>query len=67
MLLIEIFPILPLSLNVQFKKLEAAGYKIFKTNSLDWWKNPKREARMLASKLIKADNTPAELQLALKD
>lgn len=47
-----------------YKELEAAGYKIFKTNSLDWWKNPKREARMLASQLIKADNTPAEVELA---
>ncbi len=45
-----------------YKKLKEAGYKIFKTNSLDWWRNPKREARMLASRLIKADNTPAEVE-----
>ncbi|MGK0388153.1 MAG: hypothetical protein ACI94Y_000881 [Maribacter sp.] len=40
-----------------YRKLEETGYKVFKTNSLDWWRNPKREARMLASRLIKADST----------
>ncbi len=44
------------------KKLKTAGYLIFKTNSIDWWKNPKREARILAAKLIKADNTPPEVK-----
>ncbi len=41
--------------------LKKAGYRVFKTKSRNWWKNPKKEARILASKLIKIDNTPVEL------
>ncbi len=44
------------------RKLKEAGYLIFRTHSIDWWKNPKREARVLAGKLIKADNTPPEVE-----
>ncbi len=45
-----------------YEELKQAGYLIFKTNSIDWWKNPKKEARILAGKLIKADNTPPEVE-----
>ncbi len=48
------------------KQLEQAGYAVFKTNSLDWWKNPKKEARVLASKLIKADNMLSKEYKAVK-
>ncbi len=45
------------------KKLEEAGYQIYQIHSYSWWKNPKREARILAGKLIKADNTPVKTEL----
>ncbi len=35
--------------------LEDNGYKIFKINSMDWWKHPKNAARVLASKIISID------------
>ncbi len=35
--------------------LEENGYKIFKINSMDWWKHPKNAARSLASRIISID------------
>ncbi len=46
------------------RDLEAKGYRVFRIFSYNWWKNPKREARILASRLIKVDN---EKQLVIPE
>ncbi|MGA1583000.1 MAG: hypothetical protein ACO4CH_07095 [Saprospiraceae bacterium] len=41
-------------------RLEARGFRFLTTWSANWWRDPRQEARKLASQIIRLDNQPAQ-------